>query len=147
MNECRERRTQQSCGSERDTRHIDKMKIAQISWRFRTVHDVSSRVVRAKVMKLRHVGALALVGWYLMIPPPQEGSVDFNIRAPLSEWKVIDSYVDVGACERGRIVHLSQSYASSDSEATKEAEGDAPAAIQLNEGLCIASNDPRLKSK
>ena len=49
-------------------------------------------------MKLRHAAALALVGWYLMIPPivrppGREGTAD--TKAPLSKWvKVIRSAFD-----------------------------------------------------
>ena len=37
-------------------------------------------------MKPRHAAALALVGWYLMVPPPD------NLTAPISAWEVAASY-------------------------------------------------------
>src|SRR5258708_26826789 len=45
-------------------------------------------------MKPRHAGALALVGWYLMVPPvTSEGLTDPNAtlvngRAPISHWVI-----------------------------------------------------------
>ena len=86
-------------------------------------------------MKLRCAAALALAVWYLIGPPQQGGPADFNIHAPLSKWKVIDSYDDVGACERGRIVHLGNWYdrANTDQVGTKAAENDAAMLIWLND--------------
>ncbi len=45
-------------------------------------------------MKPRHAAALALVGWYLLMPPPSSkypGSV-VDTTAPLSQWEVVPSY-------------------------------------------------------
>jgi hypothetical protein len=35
-------------------------------------------------MNLRHAAALALVGWYLMVPPSTGGKLD--TKAPLPQW-------------------------------------------------------------
>ena len=48
--------------------------------------------------KRRHAAALALVGWYLMIPPIHGG--DFNENAPISRWKVAGSYDIAAECPR-----------------------------------------------
>jgi len=98
-------------------------------------------------MKLRHAAALALVGWYLMLPPQHGGSADFNTHAPLSEWTVLEKYDDTSACERGKMDQLSKWYdrASVDRPGTKEAEKDILMTIRLNDSQCIASDDPRLK--
>jgi len=37
-------------------------------------------------MNIRHAAALALVGWYLLMPP--WGTTDWNTSAPLTEWNV-----------------------------------------------------------
>ena len=105
-----------------------------------------SRYSKASLIKLVHA-ALALAVWYLMGPPQQGGPADFDIHAPLSKWKVIDSYDNIGACEQGR-VHQGYWYyrASVDRAGTKEAEKDAVMLLWLNDGQCVASDDPRLKS-
>jgi hypothetical protein len=42
-------------------------------------------------MKLCHAAAVALVGWYLMLPPVRpDGSV--NANAPLLKWKTSKTY-------------------------------------------------------
>jgi hypothetical protein len=101
-------------------------------------------------MKSRHAAALALVGWYLMVPPTMgetrwicgkdssiaalarqwldwgEGCSTYNQvaapGAPLSQWHRVNRFDTVAECERGR--------------------------LQLSRGKwaqCIASDDPRLK--
>jgi hypothetical protein len=93
-------------------------------------------------MNLRHTAALALVGWYLMIPPigPSEGKSE-----PLSKWTIYRDYDSLWICTAGEI------------ELHKRAGGDPSVRPPLHfppEQLkqfaaadCIASDDPRLKEK
>ena len=37
-------------------------------------------------MQIRHAVALALIGWYLMLPPPLSHSAKDAQIAPLSQW-------------------------------------------------------------
>jgi hypothetical protein len=37
-------------------------------------------------MRLRHAAALALVGWYMIIPPTSHEYPMGNVNAPLTEW-------------------------------------------------------------
>lgn len=48
-------------------------------------------------MNLRHAAALTLVGWYLMIPPPQ----DFGAprKTSLSQWDQVSAFDTAAACE------------------------------------------------
>ena len=46
-------------------------------------------------MNLRHTAALALVGWYLMVPPISRGSADF--KAPMREWTKVEADSDTEA--------------------------------------------------
>jgi hypothetical protein len=68
----------------------------------------------------RHAGALALVGWYLMVPPAHRervgGPITVESDAPLSRWEPCDlgnrleglgqncqaSYDTASGCEKGR---------------------------------------------
>ncbi len=43
-----------------------------------------------------HIGALAIVVWYLMIPPLAQPQVSFN------HWQVIESFDNVDQCEQER---------------------------------------------
>jgi hypothetical protein len=55
-------------------------------------------------MDLRHAAALALVGWYLMMPPiGSDGKIYYN--APISQWHINSSYDKAAECEEGRTVY------------------------------------------
>ncbi len=43
-------------------------------------------------MKLPHAAALALVGWYLMLPPKQD------IQAPIAKWRIVGNYDSADQC-------------------------------------------------
>jgi hypothetical protein len=105
-------------------------------------------------MKARHAAALAIVAWYLMIPPIGiDNKVD--VRAPLSQWRkgvkfdlekecddslkdaiqnpmTPDEYKAAAAATRKARMHP-----LSKSEMTKRTE----------ESKCVAEDDPRLKKK
>jgi len=80
-------------------------------------------------MKPRHAAALALVDWYLMIPPLNEHSYRPQPDLPLSEWWQHQSFDSAQECE---------SACNSDS---------LPDRMRANNAKCIATDDPRLKEK
>jgi hypothetical protein len=104
-------------------------------------------------MTFRHVAALALVGWYLMIPPivrpsGREGTADAN--APLSKWvKVIrGSFDSEDACDvalRRFQFGVRSNYQSAEPEALTESEFQS--IQQASSAKCIASDDLRFKEK
>ena len=52
-------------------------------------------------MKPRHAAALALVGWYLMVPPPViHSSVPVDTDAPLSKWGIFSAHDSAADCEQ-----------------------------------------------
>jgi hypothetical protein len=61
-----------------------------------------------KSMSVRHAAALALVGWYLMVPPvTPEGLTDPNAtlvngKAPISQWVIFRVYDSAEQCQRAR---------------------------------------------
>jgi hypothetical protein len=92
-------------------------------------------------MKLRHAGALSLVGWYLMVPPTKNvNQIDPSIR--LAKWVVLRAFDTADACNeaqdqlRYRVsrLNLRVPVASAASEAAEFSQ-------------CIASDDPRLRGK
>jgi hypothetical protein len=58
----------------------------------------SGRNCEAINVNARHGAALALAGWYLMMPPISGRTVDPN--APLATWHVFQSFDSVKECER-----------------------------------------------
>lgn len=84
-------------------------------------------------MKLRYAAALALVGWYLMMPPKKaDGSLD--ISAPLSHWHVEAGFDSGQQCSVLQSATMARAFQAND---RKQAE-------QIHAGQCIASDDPRL---
>ena len=49
-----------------------------------------------------HITALAIVGWYLMLPP-QAVRGERLFYAPLSDWKLIDEFDSERACQEMRL--------------------------------------------
>ncbi len=90
-------------------------------------------------MNLRHTAALALVGWYLMVPPMHNGAP--NYHAPLRSWNMSKANDSARDCEADR-------------EAGKQACAQVPddekpltsgCADTFDRSRCIATDDPRLK--
>jgi hypothetical protein len=103
-------------------------------------------------MKPRHAAALALVGWYLMVPQLNEKGVNSN--APMSDWDRVESFETAGACAQTLRLTQNAISAMSDQEFTewsglrpavgKKSVSKADALKRWNEGKCVASDDPRL---
>jgi hypothetical protein len=81
-------------------------------------------------MTTRHAAALALLGWYLMMPPRDTKGV-LQLHSPLRKWKRAASYKTANECEVGKFKAL-------------DANGNGSIFL---ESKCIASDDPRLKAK
>jgi hypothetical protein len=96
-------------------------------------------------MKLRHAVGLALVGWYLMIPTLVDAPYKIDTEAPLTSWKVYQTFDTAQECRK------SQSSAQSKYEHTATApsgsikRGTRAFALQMVFARCIASDDSRLK--
>jgi hypothetical protein len=89
----------------------------------------------------RHTAALALVGWYLMVPPrvirPQApGQQTFDYGAPLSRWVVSSAYDTAHECEGARFLNRQGHRQNTD-----------PLKAEFDAAQCIATDDPRLKEK
>jgi len=54
-------------------------------------------------MKPYHVAALALVGWYLMMPPLIPDTRRVNRDAPLSQWKTAHKFPQNAGCESAKL--------------------------------------------
>ena len=52
-------------------------------------------------MQLRHAAALALVGWYLMVPPIRNGRVD---KDAMSQWTMDSVHEKLPDCRSARSV-------------------------------------------
>ena len=118
-------------------------------------------------MKPRHAAALALVGWYLMVPPPGPprstgaNTAPPNKNAPLNQWTTRNSYDSAQACEAAMRKDLDTATTNVDEQhhLTEQRQGLWPdnfsdqeflVADQFEyakEAVCISTDDPSLKSK
>ena len=103
-------------------------------------------------MSLRHAAALALVGWYLMVPPYEgrisdPASVVVNDRAAISKWEISDSFDSANDCadQRMRSQSAASKYPDSMLRAPKTSHQLTVARFMF--ATCIATDDPRLKEK
>ena len=95
-------------------------------------------------MNLHHAAPLALVGWYLMVPPhPNATTLDSD--APLSKWRVYEAFDTAVTCETAQ--------GSEEQDWKSKADADPNNAVakflvkSLLASQCIAADDPRLKPK
>jgi len=112
-------------------------------------------------MKSRHAAALALVGWYLMVPPPQSppAALATNIdaineyrrmpqRLPISQWKTVESFDSADDCRAYALAASKEKEYNFPKGSTKiDFKALAAGYSHYNRvwGKCIASADPRLK--
>jgi hypothetical protein len=97
-------------------------------------------------MKTRHAAVLALVGWYLMVPPPViHSSVPVDLDAPLSKWGFFLHTIAQPNVSKALVAFYK--LAKTELLANPSDERDRIGFYQLESSQCIASDDPRLKEK
>jgi hypothetical protein len=122
-----------------------------------------------KIVKLLHATALALVGWYMIIPPSsgirRPGYPRTNPAAPLSRWSFYNESWDHDAWPPADRAHAKEFDLKAACEAKKEkvypahpppiprtAGGDMTERIETyrefgSHTICVSSGDPRFKEK
>ena len=99
-------------------------------------------------MRPRHAAALALVGWYLMLPDvlPHVGSAAtipsnrlFDLNASIAKWTQWEALDSARDCQDERVRLLNKT--NSDSLADDDVEWSGRLAF----AKCVATDDPRLK--
>ena len=104
-------------------------------------------------MKLRHAAALALVGWYLMVPPagivfPDPNSPRIFMQPFDRTWRVKATFISANDCEIAREKHEADFARGVKSTIPKGYENHPTRSLHFDDGaLCIATDDPRLKGK
>jgi hypothetical protein len=102
-------------------------------------------------MKTRHAAALALVGWYLMLPPDRpklDDSPDWVSQAPLGDWQIVQRFDAQWACNRRQqnMIIDAQHAIKPDAKAHRADAVLSDYAI-ANNVACVSTDDPRVKSK
>jgi hypothetical protein len=111
-----------------------------------------------QTMKPCNIAALALVGWYLIVPPLDQFTPSQfwpNVEAPVKSWIIVRSYDTAFECTNAHKMQknkLEQKYGGGDVagklvERGKRAEKNLEYAVDAGEwvGQCIATDDPRVK--
>ncbi len=86
-------------------------------------------------MKLGHAAALALVGWYLMLPTGDE-------TAALSKWQIANTFDRESDCEVSR-----KEFFDTGTKRMKNAKDDQERVfgMLMAKATCVPTDDPRLK--
>lgn len=97
-------------------------------------------------VKCHYAPALALVVWYLMIPPPSPYmSPPVDLDAPLSTWSLYSEDDTISECEQELVTIYTD--AKTELVANPADEVDRLQFHQFESSQCVASDDPRLKEK
>ena len=97
-------------------------------------------------MKPRHAAALALVGWYLMVPPSAFKVADLASGLdPLWWWIQVGSFDSVNECEQGRRMMIDRFMADLQRDYRDATALHGFDAFYYSQ--CLASDDPRLKMR
>lgn len=98
-------------------------------------------------MTVRHAAAIALVGWYLIVPRYDPSGFVLD-KAPVSAWKVYNEYDSPAQCEevRQQIARIARDSIDEQEQRGETEQGLSQAVVALS-ARCIASDDPRLKEK
>jgi len=98
-------------------------------------------------MKPYHAAALALVGWYLMIPPTVPETHQVNKSVPLSQWTIRRTFPHNQGCEAAKFNLRKQALAhNAEVDATgRRRVVDPDLFCVLCNAQCVEDNDPRLK--
>jgi len=89
-------------------------------------------------MKLCNAGALALVVWYLLVPP------DLGELKPMSAWQRFASYNTAKECDSARSQLAINAVKDENKTRCWQSESCFPDYAREN-AQCIATDDPRLK--
>jgi hypothetical protein len=97
-------------------------------------------------MNIRHVIALALVGWYLMVPPTVPNTNEVDKTAPVKQWTIRRSFPHSQGCEmaRDKVRQAALQNLSERDSTARRGRRDPEAFCPLCVAQCVSQDDPRL---
>jgi hypothetical protein len=101
-------------------------------------------------MKPHHATALALVGWYLMLPPRVSDwpTLVFDTNAPLSKWQQGGSFDTAKECDEDKKKDAGLALQLAEKMSGEDKKKAMLSVMRMLSGpQCIASDDPRLKER
>jgi hypothetical protein len=96
-------------------------------------------------MNSRHAAALALVAWYLMVPPLVNAPYKIDMETPVLNWKVYQTFSSEEECRKAQASAQAKYEPTADAPVGTIQKGTRAFALQMSFAKCIASDDPRLK--
>jgi hypothetical protein len=96
--------------------------------------------------KVRHTVAIALIGWYLMVPPVTRGPNGIYqavLDGPLSQWRKHGPYETLAKCTQAQAALLK----AAESKIRENDIESIESQFSAYTSQCVASNDPRFKAK
>jgi hypothetical protein len=98
-------------------------------------------------MKPRHAAALALVGWYLMVPPLVNAPYKIDMEAPLTSWKLYQTLDTAEECNKALLSAQAKYKHTASAPIGSIKKGTRAFALQMTFAQCVSSDDPGLKAK
>jgi hypothetical protein len=95
-------------------------------------------------MKPNHIVALALVGWYLMVPPLVETPYKIDTEASLTSWKVYQTFNTEEECRKSKSSAQSKYEHTATAPSGTIKRGTRAFALQMVFARCVKSDDPGL---
>ena len=98
-----------------------------------------------RTMKFRHVATLALVLWYLIVPP-SKGSPTFlfDAKAPFNQWTIRATFDTAEECRESAKTTTNLFKALADKDGTVAAINNSK---RFAMAICLETDDPRLKAQ
>jgi hypothetical protein len=98
-------------------------------------------------MKPRHAAALALVGWYLLLPPLANAPYKVDTEAPLTSWKVSQTFNTREECDKSLLAEKAKYEHTATAPIGTIKKGSRAFALQMTFAQCVSSDNPLLKAK
>ena len=100
--------------------------------------------LKEKNMNLRHAAGVALVGWYLIIPPLINAPSKIDTEAPLKTWKVYKKFNTEEECRKSLSAAQSKYGHTAVAPSGSIERGTRAFALQMVFARCDSDDDPRL---
>jgi len=95
-------------------------------------------------MKATHIVGLALVAWYLMVPPLVNEPFKIDTEAPMSSWKVYRTFNTAEECKKSKSSAQSKYQHTVTAPSGTIKRGTRAFALQMVFAQCVKSDDPSL---